>query len=1060
MINKIDCKLIDRIDYILHVADIHIRNWKRHKEYKEVFTNLYAAVEKLPANSIVTIGGDIAHAKTDMSPELVHMIADFFTQLGNRVPTIVIAGNHDTNLNNNQRLDVLTPIVETLDHPNVFYLRDSGVYQIGDATISVMSLLNPKDSYPVLSSANLEPNSKRIAMYHGTIANSKVDSGFGIVHGLDWDLFAGYDVVLLGDIHKRQILSESQPLMFYPGSLIQQNFGESYDGHGYALVDLTQASPLVSMVDIANQYGFYTIEISNNQLPTQLPITNKTNVRLVVSGTSAAEIKDIVTQLHRQYGVSDVGINNLDQLSKSVDNVNWDPDVYQGDIRNSQVQRQLLSAFFNNQPIDAAVLDQIYKLSDQYNFQLTHSEVARGVIWKPKRFEFSNMFSYGENNIIDFDSLQGTCGLFAPNHSGKSAILDALCFCLFDYTSRASKADQVLNNKKDWFSCKLVFEMNGLQYTIVKKATRYTKGPLAGRLRVDIDFSYINSEGEVVSLNGEQRRDTDRIIQSYIGTFSDFVLTALSMQGSASNFVEKTQGERKELLANFLDLTVFDSLYELANKEAKAITILLENYQKQDYDSQIVEQELLLTKLTDKKTVIDNLVLKLEDQHTKLNQELNQLNKQLLPVDYHGLSIDELTLQKSQVDSRLAEVSDQVVKQTAICSELQTRHTQIETELSQQKAQFDQQAYQQLVAKRAEVDKLSSMISEIDRWIPSKQDKLKMLDKHEYDPNCVYCVNSEFIKDAIATRQSLELDLATRQSIVDQLDVAKHQVESAKHYDIQFGKLVELDQQLQKSLQDRAVAESKQQALLHKQESLTKSSEDTVSKIAAYHKDQQQLLANEVINAKIEECTCNINQNDQQLRKAHKQQNQLYADQHICSHTISTIKKASAEANRLLDQLNVYETYCRAVSKDGIPYDLVSRTVPFIQNYVNNILAQVVDFQVLLETDGKNINAFIVYEGEKWPLELASGMERFVSSLAIRIALIKITNLPKPNFIAIDEGLGVLDSTNLNSMHTLFTYMKDVFKFSLIISHIDVVRDMVDHILTIDRREGFSHIQS
>ena len=193
MINKIDCKLIDRIDYILHVADIHIRNWKRHKEYKEVFTNLYAAVEKLPANSIVTIGGDIAHAKTDMSPELVHMIADFFTQLGNRVPNIVIAGNHDTNLNNNQRLDVLTPIVETLDHPNVFYLRDSGVYQIGDATISVMSLLNPKDSYPVLSSANLEPNSKRIAMYHGTIANSKVDSGLGIVHGLDWDLFAGYD---------------------------------------------------------------------------------------------------------------------------------------------------------------------------------------------------------------------------------------------------------------------------------------------------------------------------------------------------------------------------------------------------------------------------------------------------------------------------------------------------------------------------------------------------------------------------------------------------------------------------------------------------------------------------------------------------------------------------------------------------------------------------------------------------------------------------------------------------------------------------------------------------
>jgi DNA repair exonuclease SbcCD ATPase subunit len=85
-------------------------------------------------------------------------------------------------------------------------------------------------------------------------------------------------------------------------------------------------------------------------------------------------------------------------------------------------------------------------------------------------------------------------------------------------------------------------------------------------------------------------------------------------------------------------------------------------------------------------------------------------------------------------------------------------------------------------------------------------------------------------------------------------------------------------------------------------------------------------------------------------------------------------------------------------------------------------------------------------------------MERFMSSLAIRIALIKITNLPKPDFIAIDEGLGVLDSGNLNSMHTLFTYMKDIFRFNLVISHIDVIRDMVDNIITIDRKDDLSHI--
>ena len=47
-------------------------------------------------------------------------------------------------------------------------------------------------------------------------------------------------------------------------------------------------------------------------------------------------------------------------------------------------------------------------------------------------------------------------------------------------------------------------------------------------------------------------------------------------------------------------------------------------------------------------------------------------------------------------------------------------------------------------------------------------------------------------------------------------------------------------------------------------------------------------------------------------------------------------------------------------------------------------------------------------------LELTSGMEKFISSLAIRVALINVSNLPRPNFLAIDEGFGTLDSENLN----------------------------------------------
>ena len=110
--------------------------------------------------------------------------------------------------------------------------------------------------------------------------------------------------------------------------------------------------------------------------------------------------------------------------------------------------------------------------------------------------------------------------------------------------------------------------------------------------------------------------------------------------------------------------------------------------------------------------------------------------------------------------------------------------------------------------------------------------------------------------------------------------------------------------------------------------------------------------------------------------------------------------------------------------------------------------------------DGKNINTRIIYdEDNHWPLELSSGMERFVSALAIRVALIGVSNLPRPDFLAIDEGFGVLDSENLNSLAMLFDYLKTQFKFLMIISHIDAMKDLMDTLIEIKKTDGYSNVK-
>ena len=1060
MINKIKSKIV-KVEHILHIADIHLRNWKRHKEFKEVFKKLFTAVDNLPENSIVTVGGDIVHAKTDMSPELINMVSYLFNELADRKPTIVITGNHDTNLNNNNRLDALTPIIEANNHPNLFYLRNSGLYEIGDVAISVMSLLDEKEEYVTFDKIPEGKSYKHtIAMYHGTIANSQVDSGLMLSHGLEWNTFAGYDLVLLGDIHKRQILSKSEPIIFYPGSLVQQNFGESFEGHGYALVDLTHDTEIkYEFHDIPNDHGFFTLDVEDGKLPDNLPITSKTNVRLRVKNTSPAELKRILATIRKEYRNSDVLVQKLDNKGSSLDDSQlFGESLHQGDVRNVQYQNQLITEYLTAQGIDDESLESVLKINTGFNQAVTQGETARNVVWKPKKFEFSNMFSYGEDNVVSFDKLDGTCGLFAPNHAGKSAVLDALCFCLFDHSFRASKAEQVLNRKKDDFYCKFNFELGGLDYYIEKKAYKYKSGPLKGKLRVDIDFSYINAEGETISLNGEQRRDTDKIIQSYVGSFDDFILTALSLQQNNSNFIDKTQGERKDLLANFLDLKIFDALYELANKENRTATVVLEEYQKQDFETKLgdAERSKEINETKHEKAEAD--VDQAEEELQILTDELLDLNKQLQPCNADGLDIDKLEATLQSSSQKLLDLGEAASNHYSKLQDERVLFGEITQELDKYKASFDVELYKTYTAKLQEKTELDVTLGNLKLTISNKLSKLEKLKQHEYDPNCKYCTSNVFVKDATDTKAQLENDKQTVHDFLQKLKGVTDFIENNKSIQEEAEEI----QNLVKKFNEAKASVERWENLYNHCIKDTDIERQKIAKIESdittYKDNVSTLENNKKINLQIKDVQGKIGLKKIELSRLNNVAKDYHAKIKVSEQTIVECDKSIKHMQELADKQVAYDLYCKAVCKDGIPYVLISKAVPYIQHYVNNILNQVIDFTVEMETDGKNINVFICYDDNKWPLELSSGMERFMSSLAIRIALIKITNLPKPDFIAIDEGLGVLDSSNLNSMHTLFTYMKDIFRFSLVISHIDVVRDMVDNIITIDRKDDLSHI--
>jgi DNA repair exonuclease SbcCD ATPase subunit len=229
--------------------------------------------------------------------------------------------------------------------------------------------------------------------------------------------------------------------------------------------------------------------------------------------------------------------------------------------------------------------------------------------------------------------------------------------------------------------------------------------------------------------------------------------------------------------------------------------------------------------------------------------------------------------------------------------------------------------------------------------------------------------------------------------------------------------------------------------------------------IADYLENEKQIQRNKELRNEMVSVRADLTSAKSNVDSFNKQILKLNGEVSSLKNQKETIEERIKEVETLEEQFGLYEYYLNALGKDGVSYELISKALPMIEGEVNNILGQIVDFGLQLDMDGKNINANIVYDDQKWSLEMCSGMEKFISGLAIRIALINVCNLPRPNFLVVDEGFGTLDNENLTSLYMLFAYLKTQFDFVMIISHIDSMRDVVDSLMEIKKVNGFSNIK-
>ena len=1040
-----------KLKTIFHVSDIHVRLLQRHKEYQVVFEKLYTEIKKQnTGNSIIYVGGDIVHAKLDMSPELIDLTSNFFRRLADIAPTIIITGNHDCNLNNLSRLDALQPIINNLDLPNIHYLKDTGVYYLADVTISVMSVFDEHHPERYHLAKDIEGDTK-IALFHGTVDNSTTDFGFRLPSDVKVKIFDGYDLALLGDIHKRQFMNKEHTIA-YCGSLIQQNHGETLE-HGFLTWDVPSRKATFNKIE--NDYGYYTLDIIDGVVPEVDDMPRKARLRVRFSGTDSADVKRAIAKVHKLYGVHEMAISRTDTLSLQKE---WDREnvISITNIRNTLFQNELIVDYLKrNFAIDDSVLRSIESINKDLNVRLPDEEISRNIHWKLKTFEFDNMFSYGTNNVVDFNKMDGIVGLFGPNHIGKSAVFDALSFCLFDTCSRTFRALDILNNKSNHFWCRTNLEINDQDYYIERRAKKLKNG----NVKVNVNFWMIDDSGEKLSLNGDQRRTTNFNIRRIIGTFDDFILTALSLQTNSTVFIDKTQRERKDLLAQFMDINIFDQLYTLANDEIHEVSSLLKSFKKQDYGFELAEVEKSLNGNKIKYDELQSSKDTLIDGQVKLNDRVLFLSKKLKPIDDTIVDIDNLTNLEIEYNSNIDEVDD---GSDDIDTEIEANDIILDKTkkvlLSYNEVDIDNQ-YTKFVQFTENSNKYQRDVDILKREVQFKLDKLKKLEKHKYDPNCLFCINNVFVKDAIKTREELEQDKVLAKDLVDKKKQINVKLKNLKEIPQLKLERDSISLKIEKIENKRTQLNTRKVALLAQRSNFQVQLESIEDKIIRYYDNEEIIKNNKDIENKIVQNKNDLTILNQKISTVNDSLSIIFGKVKVFETKIEQINKTINTVQELELKYEAYEYYMDAIKRDGVPYELISKMIPTIEGEVNNILSQIVDFSIMFELDGKHINTKIIYdENNYWPLELSSGMERFISSIAIRVALINVSNLPRPNLLVIDEGFGTLDADNLNSLSMLFQYLKTQFKFILIISHIEALRDVVDKLVEIKKDGQYSSI--
>ena len=1038
---------------IAHIADTHIKNLKYHDEYRQIFNKMYDIMREQKVDAIVHCG-DIAHTKTQISPEFVDMAGEFFKNLASIAPTYIILGNHDGNLRNDSRQDAITPIVTALNLPNLFLLKDSGEMAISDdVTLNVMSVFDQANWVKPLN-----PDKINIALLHGSVSGVQTDTNYVMEHGeFTVDIFEGHDYAFLGDIHKTNQILDLEGRVRYPGSTVQQNFGET-DDKGFLIWDIRSKSDFVCKhYAIPNPRPFITLVLDDNGVLPEIDVKKGARVRIVADKNVTLEkVKKATEVVKSRFQPESVTFVNKAVISKaSAEEIS--AITHTDNLRDIGVQERLIRDYLKDFKAEEEVIGKVLDLNKKLSSALEEGEeINRGVRWSLKELEWDNLFNYGEGNRVNFDDLSGIVGIFGKNYSGKSSVVDSMLYTVFNTTAKNNRKNlNVINQNREKGRGKVTIDIDDAQYVVERKSEKYTKklkGVETVEAKTDVEFTSTNE-----SLNGLARNDTDKNIRRFLGTVDDFFLTSMASQFGYLSFISEGSTKRKEILAKFLDLENFDKKFKLAKEESAELKGLLKKLEGIDYKRDIATAELQLstveTELEEKKKLVDEI----RNRVASANESLCELQKCIAAVPTIVIDYDELN---SDLNRYRVEKKQLVEDNTVLEGEIGKQENLI-VKIDEYLKNIDEvdllEKDKQLKLINEQVRILERDFNLVSGELATSEKKIKLLDQVPCGDKFPTC---KFIKDAFAAKENFD-ELSKNSFTME--ETLRQTRNNYVNLDVEVSDGLKKLSDIKKKRIDTVSKLSSNQLKMEKNKNtiiiLDTKINETNEKLQSYLQNREAIENYEKLLGDRDTAKQNVASFTKQLSATEHEIVELYKNQGSISAKIDIFKKQEKELDDLRKQYSAYDLFLTCMHPSGISYEIIKSKLPEINQEIAKILANVVEFSIYLENDDDKLDIMIKHpKYDARPLEMGSGAEKTLASTAIRLALLNVTTLPKGDIFIMDEPGTALDAENLDGFVRILELIKGYFKTVILISHLDSLKDCVDMQIVIDRKDGFAHV--